>query len=101
MVLVPRVCANDGRVFSERMDKGVNLCKDCKYHRASGILFMREPGFDKCARVRSRINGKVGAFCDVERGDYAPLDVCGPDGKYFEPKPARVSFWKRWLAWGA
>jgi hypothetical protein len=64
------------------------LCKDCKYHIIYGY-------YDTCTHLElkeppSPVNGKSPAtLCGIGR-----LGKCGPDAKYFEPKPVRESWYQ-------
>ena len=70
------------------------LCKDCKHYKTnflSRILsFFSDNGeFDMCGRKKNNnlvTGGNNPSFCEMERRDYFTLDVCGPEGKYFEAK---------------
>jgi hypothetical protein len=76
----------------------INYCKDCahmrwpKYGGISGA---------KCYRPNSTHDPVEGCsgHCSYERRQLLPSetdDVCGPDGKYFEPRPpAPLTFWQR------
>jgi len=76
----------------------MNYCKDCKHCVPARIVFIRFSEFDKCRHTLDPVSGKVKHFCEIERKNWGLLDVCGPDAKYFEPKPAKVGFWKRLFA---
>lgn len=71
------------------MTEQPKLCKNCKYYkkdRISHLLGFRGK-YDECRRLMNLVTGdKKVEFCEIERRDWYPLDVCGPEGKYFEPR---------------
>lgn len=72
------------------------FCKDCKHcHRSWGdiIWLFGTYRYAECKHPMhnniSPVDGKPMSpykACQVERKDWGMLDVCGPDGKYFEAK---------------
>ena len=65
-----------------------NPCKSCK-HRHLGFFEWLFTGneFETCRRPgMSVLPDPMRNYCSVERGNYRMLDVCGPDGKYWEVK---------------
>jgi len=65
----------------------IKLCKDCKHVRGTS------PRYLKCAYRLSPVNGLAASFCVHEREPRE--DRCGPDGRFFEPKPAKP-WWRFW-----
>lgn len=74
------------------------LCIHCKhrqrdlYWKIIGLFDKTVYEFDKCTRPfgKNLVSGEDIApprkYCVIERTDYAYLDVCGPEGKYWECK---------------
>lgn len=76
------------------------LCENCIY---SGEL-RKDPSFWKCRHTHGTDLEHVTVqahslrrYCDLERAArYAHLpNMCGPEGKYFEPRPPKKSLWER------
>lgn len=79
------------------------LCIDCKY--------LSEGGFGLCESPRngfSVVDGKPkSVLARVSRADkvislkdYSRLESCGPEGRFFEPKPSKkcINIFKRLIA---
>lgn len=66
----------------------MKLCTDCKHHS-------NEKGIDYCGAFIDPVNGRPGAFADVERRGAGLTTGCGADGKRWEPKPQEVSFFRK------
>lgn len=69
------------------------LCKDCKYSNKHGLAYYCEhPSVGY-----SHVDGEPNAVsCIVARAQRNYVDTCGPQGKYFDPKPQKPS--KCWFA---
>ena len=77
----------------------MKLCKDCKFYEN----FRLDKSLSYCRNPKSNdysidpVTGKQKyAFCKHEREDKNISSICGPDGKFFEPKK---SIWQRFLEW--
>ena len=77
-------------------DKGPRPCKKCKHSYVpliDRLLFMGG-SFRRCRhpKVYTQLwpftKEKLG-FCSVERDSYITLNVCGPEGLYFEPRNSK------------
>lgn len=78
----------------------MKLCKDCKHARPDRFVLwlfsVNRWKFAKCGRIAPVVDPVTGCeviektepigFCSVERKDYPHIDVCGLEGKYWEPK---------------
>lgn len=76
------------------------FCKDCKYCKRDWdeVIFFRGYQYAECRHPNfknvSPVDGKPThsqKFCSIERKDWVGIDVCGPEGKYFEEK-------RKWLS---
>ena len=65
------------------------ICKDCKYYVKQGGM---EFGGGRCASFLDVVSG-IPFHCKAVRYH----GICGIEGKYFEPKPKKRSWWKRLL----
>ena len=74
------------------MTEPIRLCCDCRFYKKDWIshllpIFGYRGQFDECRRLMNLVTGdKKVDFCEIERKYWYPLDVCGPEGKYFEPR---------------
>lgn len=64
----------------------MKLCKDCKhYHEARVSYGMDIVIPELCSREISLVTGeKINKDCKNER--YGSIDVCGKEGRFWEPK---------------
>jgi hypothetical protein len=71
------------------------FCKDCKFCKREWqqVVFFMGYEYAECHHPKlsivSLVDGKrtqPAKFCQIERKDWQGVDVCGPDGKYFEGK---------------
>ena len=71
----------------------MKLCKDCKHfvNRRFGLCQTPKLGVDP---VHGTPNDK---FAMLMRGDYHHIETCGPEGRWWEPKPAEPvkGFWQK------
>lgn len=81
------------------------LCKNCKWVRRDRLMAILSFGFGdwnwaRCASPKTRNsqqentalvsgNSRGSSYCSIERGNWVTLEVCGPDGKFYEPKSVR------------
>ena len=77
----------------------MRYCKTCRHARVrgKGEEWLQ---YARCVRPNSSYDPVAGTsgYCEFERqppDDYRRKDVCGPDGKYWEPIPPRRTFWQR------
>lgn len=73
--------------------------RDCAFGRRDLVLGWE---FGTCRRnvgERDLVSGRiirVTEFCSLERKDFKFIDVCGPEGRYFERRARRWwQFWRR------
>lgn len=70
-------------------------CKDCAHCIFDGSFKgLKSLEYSRCARtlkvtespIHPELRVEEMSYCDTERRQYAPLDGCGPDAKYFVQK---------------
>ena len=69
------------------------LCKDCKYISPFKFAFWARPIYrlSRCLHPAPEVNlvsgeREVGEFCSILRMELAHREVCGPEGKWWEPR---------------
>jgi hypothetical protein len=85
----------------------LKLCKDCKFYKKYWGYGGHNGIYDECTcpSVPKKVNpvdgsGRRFVFCTFERSD---IRSCGPDAKYWEPKPepeTKEQFWSRMFNFG-
>jgi hypothetical protein len=68
----------------------MKLCKDCKHYFRGHHLSWFPPSCDSPHVVRSPIHGG-----SMQSAMEMRIGSCGPEAKYFEPKPEKISLIRR------
>jgi hypothetical protein len=81
----------------------MKYCKDCKWHdgfdRLPYCLSPKKVPWDVNDPVKGRIKEYVIEFCMHQREDYSFTETCGKEGKWWEPKPPKVTAAERVDGW--